>query len=94
MQRLKRIASTAAGVLLLAVAAIASYSISYGFYVDHYWMPLEKYGHLDPLRWQDVVFIVFFWLVMFAFFYLSYRLLRFGIRKSAAAIPPTPHDAP
>jgi hypothetical protein len=79
--RTRHLVSALAGCLVLLGAALESWFQSYGFYQEHYLWPMEKYGILTPLRWQDVIFIVAFWCVTIALFYFSYRLLRYAIHR-------------
>jgi hypothetical protein len=43
-------------------------------------VPKEKYGVLSPLRWQDVVSIASFYVVLLLLGYLSFRLLKYSFR--------------
>ena len=79
--------SAAVGVLLLAGTLVEGYWQSYGFYVEHYVWPKEKYGAVAPLRWQDIFFLVVFWAVAAALFYTSYRLLAYAFRQEPPAPP-------
>jgi hypothetical protein len=84
MQTLKRRFMPAlAGSLLLVGTLVEAYFQSFGFYKEHYVWPMEKYGVLTPLRWQDVAFLVVFWPVALTLFYLSYRLLRYALRRES-----------
>jgi hypothetical protein len=78
---LKRVISALVGIPLLLVTAFEAYLQSFGFYFEHYTLPMEKYGVRTPLRWQDVVFLAVFWPIAVALFYFSYRLLRFAFRR-------------
>lgn len=57
---------------------------SFNFYLNFYAIPKEKYGVLTPLRWQDIVFLIGFYLVSAGLLYISYRLLKysFGPKRS------------
>jgi hypothetical protein len=48
-------------------------------------MPLDKYGVLTPLRWQDVVFIAAVWSVLLVLFYVCFRLLWFAFHRDRSA---------
>lgn len=74
------IAALVGGPLLVATL-VEAYFQSFGFYQEHYVWPMEKYGVLSPLRWQDIVFLLVFWTVAMGLFYLSYRLLRYAFRR-------------
>ena len=80
---MRRIVSALLGAVLLMGTCVEGYIQSVGFYVEHYVWPEQKYGVLTPLRWQDCVFLVMFWIVAIVVFYLSYRLLKFAIRTRA-----------
>jgi hypothetical protein len=83
MQSLRRrLIPGLAGSLLLLGTLIEAYFQSFGFYREHYVWPMQKYGVLTPLRWQDVAFLVAFWLVAIGLLYLSYRLLKTGSTPS------------
>ena len=81
----KRFAAALLGVPLFLATAWGAYSLSFNFYVEYWWMPLDKYGVLTPLRWQDVVFIAAVWSVLLALFYVSYRLLKFAFHRERSA---------
>jgi hypothetical protein len=68
-----------AGALMWSALSIEAWTVSYGFYEDHYKFPLEKYGVLSPLRWQDITFLAGFWIVIVALFWVSYRLVRYAL---------------
>jgi hypothetical protein len=80
---LKRVLAALVGVPLLLVTLFEAYLQSFGFYAEHYTIPMEKYGVRTPLRWQDVAFLVVFWPVAIALFYAAHRLLRFAVRRQA-----------
>jgi len=79
---MRRILAGLAGVLILLCTAVEGYFQSFGFYEEHFVWPIEKFGVLTPLRWQDIVFLVVFWIAAIAFSYLSFCLLRFAFRAS------------
>jgi NADH:ubiquinone oxidoreductase subunit 5 (subunit L)/multisubunit Na+/H+ antiporter MnhA subunit len=78
----RRILAGLVGVPILLCTLVEAYFQSFGFYREHFSWPIEKYGALTPLRWQDIVFLVVFWIAAIASFYLSFRLLRFAFRGS------------
>lgn len=84
----RRFTSALAGVFLLLGTLVEAYFQSFDFYKEHYLWPREKYGVLTPLRWQDIVFLVVFWLVAIGLFYLSYRLLKYALRRELPARAP------
>jgi len=69
------------GSILLVGALVVACRGSLGFYEEYYFIPKEKYGILTPLRWQDVLFLVSFYLLMIVLFYVSYRLLKHAFRR-------------
>jgi hypothetical protein len=85
--KIRRLISGLVGGLLLLPTLVEAYFQSFGFYQEHYVWPKEKYGILDPLRWQDIVFLVAFWFAALGLFYLSYRLLKYALRREPA-VPP------
>jgi hypothetical protein len=74
----KRYAAGILGALLWSALSVYAWFISYDFYLDHYVFPLEKYGVLSPLRWQDLTFLIVFWILILGLFYVSYRLVRYA----------------
>ena len=84
MRTLKgRFMAALAGGPLLLVTLVEAYFQSFGFYKEHYLIPMEKYGVLTPLRWQDIAFLIVFWLLAVALFYVSYRLLRYAFHRGS-----------
>jgi hypothetical protein len=81
--RTNRLLSALVGSLLLVGTLVEAYFQSFGFYKEHYVWPKEKYGVLTPVRWQDIVFLVVFWPVAIGLCYLSYRLLRYALRRES-----------
>ena len=96
--RTRRVISALVGGLLLLGTLVEAYFQSFGFYQEHYVWPKEKYGVLTPLTWQDIVFLVAFWLVAIGLFYLSYRLLKYALRRepvvpaSSGSLTPSPGE--
>ena len=78
--RVRRYAAALAGFLILLGTLIETFRGSWGIYENYYRLPKEKYGVLSPLRWQDVVFIASFYVVLLALGYLSFRLLKYSLR--------------
>jgi hypothetical protein len=88
--RTRRLISALTGSLLLLGTLVEGYFQSFGFYQEHYVWPREKYvGVLTPLRWQDIVFLVVFWVVAVGLFYLSFRLLKYALRRESAVPAPS-----
>jgi hypothetical protein len=84
MMRTLRLISALVGSLLLLGTLVEAYFQSFGFYQEHFIWPKEKYGVLTPLRWQDIVFLVVFWFVAIGLFYVSYRHLKYALRREPA----------
>jgi hypothetical protein len=78
MQTVKRIISAFGGALILGTTLVEGYFQSFGFYREHYVWPMEKFGVLTPLRWQDKAFLAGFWTLAVGLIYLSYRLLSYA----------------
>ncbi len=76
-----RLTAVLFGIPLVLFVAIEGYFQSFGFYREHYVIPLKKYGVLTPLRLQDIVFLVSFWIVAIALLYVSIRLLKYAFRS-------------
>ena len=83
---LKRVIAALVGIPLLLVTLFEAYLQSFGFYWEHYTLPIEKYGVRTPLRWQDIAFLAVFWPIAVPLFYFSYRLLRFAFRVKVRVI--------
>lgn len=81
---LKRIITGLLGVPLLLVSVYEAYLQSFGFYAEHWTMPIEKYGARTALRWQDVAFLVVVWPILIGLFYVSYRLLKSSFHREHA----------
>lgn len=79
--RTRHVTSAIIGSLLLATTLTELVNATYGFYEEYYLFPEQKYGVLDPLRWQDIVFLIGFYFVSAALLYLSFRLLRRALRN-------------
>lgn len=77
----KRVAAALLGIPLFVATLWGAYSVNFNFYVEYWWMPLDKYGVRTPLRWQDVVLVAAVWSVLLVLFYVSYRLLKFAFHR-------------
>lgn len=84
-QMSKRVSAALLGVPLFLATLWGAYSLNLNFYVDFWWMPLDKYGVRTPLRWQDIAFIAAVWFVLLMLFYVSYRLLKFAFHRERSA---------
>jgi hypothetical protein len=87
--RTRRLISALVGTLLFLGALVESCRGVFGFYQEYYLFPKEKYGVLTPLRWQDIAFLVSFWLEVSVLFFLSYLLLKYSFREPAKRVYPT-----
>jgi hypothetical protein len=72
----------AAGLAILGATLIEAYFQGFAFHTEHYVWPMEKYGVLSPLRWQDKVFEVLLGVVALLLLYAAYRLLRYAFRPA------------
>jgi hypothetical protein len=81
----KRATAALLGVPLFLATVWVACRLTFNFYIEYWWMPLDKYGVRTPLRWQDVVFITAVWCVLLIQFYVSYRLLKFAFRRDRSA---------
>jgi hypothetical protein len=79
---LKRIIAALLGVPLLLAILYEAYFQCFGFYAEHWTIPIEKYGLRTALRWQDIVFLIVIWPILLTLFYVSYRLLKYAFRRS------------
>jgi hypothetical protein len=75
---MKRLISALIGSAVLVATLIESYLQSFGFYIDHFTIPIAKYGVRTPFRWEDIAFLAVFWPVALVFFYISFRLLKYA----------------
>ena len=85
MPKLTRAIAGLAGVPLLLATLSEAYLQSFGFYAEHYTIPMEKYGVRTPLRWQDIAFLAVFWPIAVGLAYVSYRLLKYAFRLERSA---------
>ena len=83
--QMRRLISGLVGGFIILGTLVEGYFQSFGFYQEHYAWPKQKYGVLTPLRWQDIVFLVVFWVVAIALFYVSSKLLRYAFRRQSTA---------
>jgi hypothetical protein len=84
--RIRRIASALVGGVLLLGTGFTTWRQIFWFYREHYVWPMEKYGVLTPLRWQDFVFLAAFLVLAIALAYASYRLIKYAARTDRAAV--------
>lgn len=82
---LKRVVAGLLGVPLLLLAFYEAYLLSFGFYEEHWAIPIEKVGVRTPLRWQDVFFEVAAWSILLMLFYVCYCLVKYALRTERHA---------
>ncbi len=82
---LKRVIAGLLGVPLLLLAFYKAYLLSFGFYEEHWTIPIEKIGVRWPLRWQDIFFVVAAWSILLMLFYVSCRLVKYAFRTQRDA---------
>lgn len=81
----RRLMSALVGGPLLLAVLVEAYIQSFGFYEEHYIIPMVKFGVVTPLRTQDIIFLAAFWPTAVALFYASYRLLKYGLSREPPA---------
>ena len=81
---LKRVIAGLLGVPLLLLAFYKAYLLSFGFYEEHWTIPIEKIG-VRLLRWQDIFFVVAAWPILLMLFYVSYRFAKYAFRTDRDA---------
>jgi|HubBroStandDraft_4_1064222.scaffolds.fasta_scaffold1829793_1 hypothetical protein len=83
---MRRVMSGLAGGVLLLGTAAETWRQIFWFFREHYVWPMEKYGVLTPLRWQDIVFLAAFLMLAIALVYASYRLIKYATRTDRTAV--------
>ena len=83
---MRRVILAVVGGALLLGTAIETWRQIFWFYQEHYVWPMEKYGVLSPLRWQDIAFLAAFLVLAIALVYLSYRLIKFATRTGRTEV--------
>jgi len=78
--RVRRYLFGVLGCFLFSGTLIEAWRGSLGLCEEYYLIPKEKYGVLTSLRWQDIVFLVGFYLLLMGLSYVSYRLLKYAFR--------------
>jgi hypothetical protein len=79
----RRVAAGLVGGTLLLETLFTAYSSGRSMYYDYYLYPMVKDGYVMPLRWQDIVFLVVYWVGAVAVAYVSYRLLKYALRHQS-----------
>ena len=76
-------AALVGGTLLLETLATV-YSTGERIYYDYYFYPKVKDNYITPTRWQDFVGVAMFLGATIVILYLSYRLLKYALRRDPA----------
>jgi hypothetical protein len=76
-------AALVGGTLLLETLATV-YSTCERIYYDYYFYPRVKENYIMPDRWQDFVGLAMFLGATIVILYLSYRLLKYALRRDPA----------
>jgi hypothetical protein len=81
----KRYFSGFAGTVVFGATAYFSYIVAQGLYYSYIVWPKEKADehYIVPTRWQDLAFLVVFWVVSLLLFFISFRLIRFALKDRA-----------
>jgi predicted permease len=84
----RRLAGLVATVILLPTAYF-SYVVGRGMYYDYILFPkLKAEDHyIAPTRWQDFTFLAVFWMFILAVAFLSFRMVRFALKRDVQASP-------
>jgi hypothetical protein len=80
---IRRYLSGFAGASIFIVMAYFSFNVAQGMYYNYFLWPKEKAEehYVIPTRWQDLTFIVVFWAISLFLFLLSFRLVRFALKR-------------
>jgi hypothetical protein len=73
-------------IVLVIPTLFEAIAISHQFYEDQYRIPLEKFGVLTAIRWQDLVFITGFWIVVIAILRFVLILMMRAIRMGSSRV--------
>jgi hypothetical protein len=84
--RMRRVISGLAGGGLLLGTVAETWRQILWFYREHYVWPMEKYGVLTPLRWQEIGFLAAFLVLALALVYAWYRLIKYATRTDRTAV--------
>jgi hypothetical protein len=74
-----RSAAGLVGITLLVETLFTAYGSLQSMYYDYYLYPRVKDRYIMPLRWQDLAFLVLYWIGAATLVYLSYRLLKYAL---------------
>jgi hypothetical protein len=80
---IRRYLSGFVGISAFIVTAYFSFNVARGMYYNYFLWPKEKADehYIIPTRWQDFTFLIVFWAISLFPFYLSFRLVRFALKK-------------
>ncbi len=86
MTAIKRYLSGFAGTGIFIATAYFSYNVAQGMYYNYFLWPKEKAEehYVIPTRWQDLTFLVVFWAISLLLLFLSFRLVRFALKRPTA----------
>jgi hypothetical protein len=79
--RVRRITAALVGGTLLLETLATVYSTGERIYYDYYLYPKVKENYIMPTRWQDFVGLAMFLGATIVILYLSYRLLKYALRR-------------
>ena len=86
MIAIKRYLSGLAGTGISIGTAYFGYNVARGMYYNYFLWPKEKAEehYIVPTRWQDLTFLAVFWVTLLLMVFISFRLIRFALRKPHA----------
>ena len=82
--QVRRITAAVVGGTLLLETLATVYSTGEGIYYSYYLYPKVKENYIMPTRWQDFVGLAMFLGATIIILYLSYRLLKYALRRGPA----------
>jgi hypothetical protein len=82
--QVRRITAALVGGTLLLETLATVYSTGERIYYDYYFYPRVKENYIMPTRWQDFVGLAMFLGATIMILYLSYRLLKYALRRDPA----------
>ena len=82
--QVRRITAALVGGTLLLKTLATAYSTGERIYYDYYLYPKVKENYIMPTRWQDFVGLAMFLGATIVILYLSYRLLKYALRRDPA----------
>ncbi len=82
--QVRRITAAVVGGTLLLETLATVYSTGEGIYYSYYLYPKVKENYIMPTRWQDFVGLAMFLGATIIILYLSYRLLKYALRRDPA----------